>query len=77
MGGLSLHIQHNGRQILFDTGATDTFGHNADRKQADRFEFVDELIEISSDVFILTEIGHPYPCCAPTGHPFRGGADAF
>lgn len=125
--GLSLHIQHNGKQILFDTGMTEAFSRNAERlgvdiqevdmvvishhhfdhggglahfletnakakvylrrneagdcylrafgilnkhigldkrlfqKYADRFEFVDELTETSPDVFILTEIGKPYP----------------
>jgi len=125
--GLSLHIQHNGKQILFDTGATQAYSHNAERlgvdiqkvdmavishhhldhggglphfletnaqakvylkrnragdchfraygiinrrigldeslfqKHADRFEFVDELTEPSPGVFILTEIGTPYP----------------
>jgi 7,8-dihydropterin-6-yl-methyl-4-(beta-D-ribofuranosyl)aminobenzene 5'-phosphate synthase len=29
--GLSLHIQHDGAQILFDTGATEAYGHNAER----------------------------------------------
>ena len=125
--GLSLHIQHNGKQILFDSGATEAFSRNAKRlgvdiqdvdmavishhhfdhggglvhfletnakakvylrrneagdcyfrafgilnkyidldkslfhKYADRFEFVDESTETSPDVFILTEIGKPYP----------------
>jgi len=125
--GLSLHIQHNGRQILFDTGVTEAFSRNAERlgvdiravdmavishhhfdhggglahflgtntkakvylkrheagncyfrafgilekyigldtslfeKYADRFEFVDEFTEISTEVFVLTEIGKPYP----------------
>lgn len=125
--GLSLHIQHSGKQILFDTGVTEAFSRNAERlgvniqevnmavishhhfdhggglahfletnakakvylrrneggecylrafiilnkpiglnkrlpqKYAERFEFVDKLTEISPDVFILTEIGKPYP----------------
>ncbi len=29
--GLSLHIQRNGKQILFDAGATDAFAYNAER----------------------------------------------
>jgi 7,8-dihydropterin-6-yl-methyl-4-(beta-D-ribofuranosyl)aminobenzene 5'-phosphate synthase len=33
--GLSLHIQHDGRQILFDTGATEAYGHNAERLGVD------------------------------------------
>ena len=33
--GLSLHIRHDGAQILFDTGATETFGHNAERLGVD------------------------------------------
>jgi len=33
--GLSLHIQHDGRQILFDTGATEVYGHNAERLGVD------------------------------------------
>jgi len=125
--GLSLHIQYNGRQILFDTGVTEAFGRNAERlgvdthdadmaiishhhfdhggglahfletnararvflkrheagdcyfrafgilnkyigldtslfqRHADRFEFVDKFTEICPEVFILTEIGKPYP----------------
>jgi len=41
--GLSLHIQHDGRQILFDTGATQTYGHNAERLGVDLQE-VDMLV---------------------------------
>lgn len=125
--GLSLHIQHGGKQILLDTGLSEAFGHNAERlgvdiqkvnlavishhhvdhggglshllevnpqvrvylrrrggedhyfrilgiinknvgldqrlfeRYSNRFEFVDELTEISPGVFILTEIGKPYP----------------
>jgi 7,8-dihydropterin-6-yl-methyl-4-(beta-D-ribofuranosyl)aminobenzene 5'-phosphate synthase len=33
--GLSLHIQHDGAQILFDTGATEAYGHNAERLGVD------------------------------------------
>ena len=33
--GLSLHIRHHDRQILLDTGATDAFGHNAERLGVD------------------------------------------
>jgi len=29
--GLSLHINHEDKQILFDTGATDAFSHNAEK----------------------------------------------
>ena len=29
--GLSLHIQCDGKQILFDTGATEAFGRNAEK----------------------------------------------
>jgi 7,8-dihydropterin-6-yl-methyl-4-(beta-D-ribofuranosyl)aminobenzene 5'-phosphate synthase len=29
--GLSLHIQCDGKQLLFDTGATEAFGHNAEK----------------------------------------------
>ncbi len=41
--GLSLHIQHNDRQILFDTGATGAYGHNAERLGVDLQE-VDMLV---------------------------------
>ena len=32
--GLSLYIQHDGMQILFDTGVTEAFGRNAERDDA-------------------------------------------
>ena len=126
--GLSLHIERQGQQILFDTGASDAFHRNAERLGvdlaavdlavishhhydhggglaqfletnsrakvylrshdatgsyfralggllnrpigldrtlfqtcADRFEFVDQPTEIAPDLFILTDIGKPYP----------------
>lgn len=33
--GLSLYIEHQGQQILFDTGASDAFHHNAERLGVD------------------------------------------
>ena len=132
--GLSLHIEHNGKQILFDTGVSDAFSRNAQKlgvdvravdmvvishhhfdhggglahfletntrakvylkrhdagncyfkafgilekyigldtslfeKYADRFEFVDRFTEISPEIFILTEIGKPYP--VPKGNRY-------
>lgn len=126
--GLSLHIERQGQQILFDTGASDALIGNAERlgvdlaavdlaivshhhydhggglaqflemnsrakvylrrhdatdfyfralggllkrpigldrtlfdTYLDRFEFVDQPTEIAPDIFILTEIGQPYP----------------
>ena len=126
--GLSLHVEYQDQQILFDTGASDAFNRNAERMgvdlaavnlavishhhydhggglpqflemnslakiylrshdatnayfrafggllkrpigldrtlfqtYADRFEFVDQFTEIAPDLFILTEIGEPYP----------------
>jgi 7,8-dihydropterin-6-yl-methyl-4-(beta-D-ribofuranosyl)aminobenzene 5'-phosphate synthase len=126
--GLSLHIESQGQRVLFDTGASDAFFHNAERLGVDlgavdlavishhhydhggglaqfletnshariylrsndatdsyfralggllnrpigldrslfeayagRFEFLDQLTEIAPDVFVLTEIGKPYP----------------
>jgi 7,8-dihydropterin-6-yl-methyl-4-(beta-D-ribofuranosyl)aminobenzene 5'-phosphate synthase len=126
--GLSLHIEHQGQQILFDTGASDAFIRNAEslgmdlaavdlavishhhydhggglpqflktnsrakvylrsndatdsyfralggllkkpvgldralfQNYADRFDFVDQPTEIVPGVFILTEIGEPFP----------------
>ncbi len=124
--GLSLHVCHNNKQILFDTGATGAFNHNAEKlgidiqevdmvvishhhgdhggglahfleanqkatiyiredggreyfrvadsirksigldkglfqRHSDRFVFVDRFSEISPDVFVLTEVGKPYP----------------
>jgi 7,8-dihydropterin-6-yl-methyl-4-(beta-D-ribofuranosyl)aminobenzene 5'-phosphate synthase len=147
--GLSLHIERQGQQILFDTGASEAFNRNAERlgvdlaavdlavishhhydhsgglaqflktnsrakvylrshdatdvyfrafggllkrsigldrrllqAYSDRFEFVDQPTEIAADLFILTEIGEPYP--QPKGNRYlfvekegKHSADSF
>ena len=142
--GLSLHIEHQGQQILFDTGASDAFHHNAERlgvdlaavdlavishhhydhggglpqfleknsrakvylrshdatglyarllgglikrpigldrtlfeTYADRFEFVDQPTEIAPDLFVLTEIGEPYPLPKGNRYLFAEKEGAF
>lgn len=40
------------------------------QKYADRFDFIDEFTEISPEVFILTEIGKPYPSPKGNRHLF-------
>jgi len=141
--GLSLYIQRDGMQILFDIGVTEAFGRNAERlgidiqevdmvvvshyhfdhggglayfletnqkakvylrrwnagncyfrafgiinklvgldrmlfqKHADRFVFVDAFTEIAPDVFILVEIGNPYPQPRGNRYLFVRDGDAY
>ena len=141
--GLALHIQYQGGQILFDTGATGEFVHNAEvlgvdlrgvervvlshhhfdhggglrrfmevnaeapvylkrneagmcyfrlfgivsryigldlgllQEQAGRLVVVDEFTEIAPGVFIITEIGRPYPLPKGNRYLFVKGEQGY